>query len=479
MGALTSKPYAFTARSWELRSIDSIDTLDTEGANIKINVRGNSIMRVLPRINYDINMEWISDRTRFSYDGNSRQRLIAPLLNFQACGNLLGINLKDINWSEALEIYKQFFQTNGKTFTSLVGSILDFKAIVTLFKFNSNLGQSHKFFLSDSFKHTSIDLVNYFSFNLPFKLFSSILEVCVFVGFNPRFESPVFNIRLKNLVSQNNLRIFSVGPNINLNYLNHNLGNSATSILKLLEAKHKMFRKTVGVRSLAFIFGNSAFSRVDFSALFNSFHFVMLNFFAPKTELSFNVMLPSVSLVNSFYAGVNYAIRWSYTTFKNDSFFHLISTNLIKFKKFIPILVFQGSHFEENNLVYFPTLTSFEKNSIFRNAEGRFQSARIAISPLSDKIKNDWRIIKALGDYMNIEFFNGSDSSKLCLNKLETSTVSNNIFSINQRAFTNKIVKISFSGFTSITYLVDSLTRNSVTMALVSVTLNSRFNNFI
>jgi NADH-quinone oxidoreductase subunit G len=479
MGALTSKPYAFTARSWELRSIDSIDILDTEGVNTKINVRGNNIMRILPRINYDINMEWISDRTRFSYDGNNRQRILSPLLNFQTCGNLLNINLMDASWSEVLAAYKRFFQTSGKALTSVLGSTLDFKAIVALFKFNSNLGQSHKFFLVDSFKHCNIDLVNYFSFNLPFKLFSSFLEVCIFIGFNPRFESPVFNIRLKNLVTQNNLRIFTFGYNTNLNYSNYNLGNSTTSILKLFEARHKIFRKIHGTGKLAFIFGSSAFSRADFRSLFNSFHFVMMNFFPPKAEFSFNVMLPSVSLTNSFYTGVNYTVRWFYTTLKIDNFFYLISTNFIKFKNFIPVLVFQGSHFEENNLIYFPSLTYFEKNSIFRNAEGRFQSARIAISPVSDKIKNDWRIVKALGDYMGIESFSNSDTSNISLNKMEDFVVSNNIFSSNRLININKIVKINFSSFIFAPCLADSLTRNSVTMALVSVVLNSKFSNFI
>jgi NADH dehydrogenase/NADH:ubiquinone oxidoreductase subunit G len=201
----------------------------------------------------------------------------------------------------------------------------------------------------------------------------------------------------------------------------------------------------------------------------------------PKAVVNFNVMVSSVSLINSFYLGINYAVRWFFSNLKPSNFFHLFSAHLVKFKHFVPISVFQGSHFEADNLIYFPSLTYFEKNSVFRNAEGRLQLVRIAVSPVSDKIKNDWRIVKALGDYMNVIVNNDDFSSKVLLNKVEDVVVTKKIFFDNNALLMIKPVKINFSNFVSFNdpYLVDSLTRNSVTMALVSVVLNNKLNNFI
>jgi len=124
VGALTSKPYAFTARSWELKSTESIDVLDSLGSNIRIDVRGSEIMRILPRLHDAVNEEWISDKTRFAYDGLKRQRLDKPLIKENNC-------FKDITWETALTHIKDKLRNiSGSTIYGQVGALVDVETML-------------------------------------------------------------------------------------------------------------------------------------------------------------------------------------------------------------------------------------------------------------------------------------------------------------------------------------------------------------
>ena len=487
MGALTSKPYAFSARSWELKSIESIDVLDPECANVKINVRGNTIMRVLPRINYDINLEWISDRARFAYDGNQRQRLLNPLVHYAYLSSFIKEDkLVSKSWLSILESISFLFKQKSLNLNVITGSPVDFETFLILDKFASNLGQSQSLFLGGEHKFMNVDLINYFSFTIPFNLFPS-LDFCFFVGFNSRLETPVLNIRLKNLVNQGKLKIFGIGCLSNLNYYVYNLGNTTSPLIQILEGKHKVVRSIVKIASMAVIFGQFAYSRFDFMNLVNSFRVILSKFLIGVKNVSLNVMLPSVSLSNAFYIGLNYSFKWFYSKkiFLNN-FFYVIGAVSVKFSaKVIGLLIHQGSHYDSNFFFgagfLLPSLSYYEKIGTFRNIEGRFQTTKIAVNPLSDKIKNDWRILKALTDYLKVQILDFKGNSALNSSySFEVPTISNNIFFKNFPLY--QLMKLNVHSFETRglnPYLIDSVTRNSVTMALVANSLNSKFNNFI
>jgi len=140
VGALTSKPYAFTSRPWELRLTESVDVMDSVGSNIRVDTRGTEIMRIIPRLNEEINEEWISDKTRFSYDGLKRQRLTKPMIR-----NEKG-NFDSVEWLEAFEFIKKNVKGQGSVDPSqvvgVVGGLVDVETVFTLKKFLSQQGSS-------------------------------------------------------------------------------------------------------------------------------------------------------------------------------------------------------------------------------------------------------------------------------------------------------------------------------------------------
>ena len=126
VGALTSKPYAFNARSWELDKTESIDVLDAVGSNIRIDARGGTVMRVLPRLNEDINEEWISDKTRFACDGLARQRLDQPYVRRKG-------KLEPASWNEAFAvIVRRLKRVKGERIAALAGDLCDAEAMLCL-----------------------------------------------------------------------------------------------------------------------------------------------------------------------------------------------------------------------------------------------------------------------------------------------------------------------------------------------------------
>merc|ERR1712043_34901 len=135
VGALTSKPYAFTTRPWETRKIESVDVMDALGSNIVISMRTNEVMRILPRLNEEVNEEWISDTTRFAYDGLKRQRLTTPFVR-----NHLGV-LEQATWEDALTLAAQkILGTEGEKIAAVAGGLVDAGALVSLKDFLNRLG---------------------------------------------------------------------------------------------------------------------------------------------------------------------------------------------------------------------------------------------------------------------------------------------------------------------------------------------------
>ena len=134
VGALTSKPYAFTSRPWELRVTESIDTLDSVGSNIRIDARGTEIMRIVPRLNEDINEEWISDKTRFAYDGLKRQRLTQPLIRKDG-------KLTPVDWLEAFtHIAKKLKTVDSQNIAGVLGGSVDVETAFALKEFFQSQG---------------------------------------------------------------------------------------------------------------------------------------------------------------------------------------------------------------------------------------------------------------------------------------------------------------------------------------------------
>lgn len=209
VGALTNKPYSFTARPWEIRKIDSIDVLDAIGSNIIVSTRTNEVLRIMPRENDDINEEWLGDKSRFACDGLKRQRLIAPLLKING-------ELKAVEWESALiAVGRNLQNANGKI-AAVAGGLSDVESLVALKdllgKFNSKvLANETTLPKASAGKRSSYIL------NTPIADIEDADEVLL-VGTNPRYEAPTLNTRLRKSYVHNEGNISLIGPKVDLSY---------------------------------------------------------------------------------------------------------------------------------------------------------------------------------------------------------------------------------------------------------------------
>ena len=190
VGALTSRPYAFVARPWELTKVESIDVMDAQGANIRVDARAGQVMRVMPRLNEDVNEEWISDKTRYAIDGLKRQRLDTPYVR-DAQGKL-----QPASWDEALQaVGAQMKKAKAKGTAALVGDQVDAEAIFALKSLMDKIGSPHMDCRQDGAKLNPKVRASY--------LFNSTIagvdeaDAILIVGSNPRIEAPVMNARIR------------------------------------------------------------------------------------------------------------------------------------------------------------------------------------------------------------------------------------------------------------------------------------------
>ena len=192
VGALTSKPYAFTARPWELRKTNSVDVMDALGANIVVHHRAGDVMRIQPRVNEDINEEWIDDRTRFAYDGLRRQRLVTPMI--RGADGLL----KPCDWDDALyAVADKVTRCSGAEIAALVGGLVDAEALVSLKDLCNRMGSENvcveEKFVSEG---AGADLRSSYLLNAGIAAIEEA-DLVLLVGTNPRYEATILNTRLR------------------------------------------------------------------------------------------------------------------------------------------------------------------------------------------------------------------------------------------------------------------------------------------
>ncbi len=265
VGALTSKPYAFEARPWELKKTESIDVMDAVGTNITVHTRGAVVMRVTPRVNDDVNEEWASDVTRFAVDGLQRGRLDTPYVR-------VGGKLTRASWGHAFDAIKGALAgVSGNDIAAVAGDLCDVEAMVALKDLLGTLGSSRHECRVDGAAVPTGDRSRY--------LFNSGLagieraDVILLVGTNPRWEAPLVNTRLRKAVRRGGAAVFNIGPEVDLTYPVTQLGEDAALLCDLPQPVADAFAKAdrpavlVGMGTLA---GGDALAAVHaFAANFN------------------------------------------------------------------------------------------------------------------------------------------------------------------------------------------------------------------
>lgn len=271
VGALTSKPYAYIARSWELKTIETIDILDSLGSNIIVDFRGDEVIRILPRINEDLNEEWINDRTRFSYDGLKIQRLEKPFYK-------IGSSLVSGSWELSFNKIQFFIQKNKPKLNVILGNLVDIETSIMLKDLSNSYGNFTFFFNN---KIINNDLRENYLININLKDLKRV-DLIILLNINLREELPIINARLRRIILKKNLILVTFGCNHNLTYRSKNLSNNTKGIIHFLEGKHWFCNLFVKSKKPIILVGEAIKNRQDVRSILNSLK--ILNSFVKKKK---------------------------------------------------------------------------------------------------------------------------------------------------------------------------------------------------
>ncbi|KAJ4443327.1 NADH dehydrogenase Fe-S protein subunit 1 ndufs1 [Periplaneta americana] len=261
VGALTSKPYAFTARPWETRKTESVDVLDAIGSNIVVTTRTGEVLRILPRVNEEINEEWLSDKARFAYDGLKRQRLVTPMLK-NAAGELVAVE-----WEDALLSVCKAMKAAGPNIAAVAGGLVDAESLVALKDLLNKLGSEnlcteHTFPVDGS----GTDLRSSYLLNTKIAGVEEA-DLVLLIGTNTRFEAPLLNSRIRKCYLHNDLEVAVVGPKIDLTYDYEHLGDSTDILESLARGNHPFAKKWAAAKRPMLVLGSDQLEREDGAAI--------------------------------------------------------------------------------------------------------------------------------------------------------------------------------------------------------------------
>ncbi|XP_068715494.1 NADH-ubiquinone oxidoreductase 75 kDa subunit, mitochondrial-like [Montipora foliosa] len=400
VGALTSKPYAFTSRPWELRKTDSVDVMDAVGSNIVVNTRCGEVMRILPRMNEDINEEWISDKTRFSYDGLKRQRLTKPMIKDD------GGNLVPCSWEEALvEIAQKLTHLNGNEIAAVAGGFADAEALVAL-KDLLNSFDSEGLYTEEGFPSSGAGT----DFRSSYIMNSTIAgiedaDVLLIVGANPRYEAPLVNARIRKAWMHNDLQVGVVGSKVDLTYSYEHVGDTADTLKDLVSWNHAFSKVLADAERPMILVGNTVLQGLNGSAI----HQVIASMSSKlkeskKVEKDWKVLNVLHRVASQVAAlDIGYKPGVSNMTEKPKLLFLLGADNGLVKREDLPkdcFIVYQGHHGDcgaHMADVILPGAAYTEKTATYVNTEGRAQQTRRAVTP-PVYARDDWKIIRALSE---------------------------------------------------------------------------------
>ncbi|MCK5425885.1 MAG: molybdopterin-dependent oxidoreductase, partial [Emcibacter sp.] len=397
VGALTNKPYAFTARPWELKSTETFDIHDAMGSSVRADARGREVMRFLPRVHEDVNEEWISDKTRQAVDGLKYNRLDQPYVR-------RGGTLEPVSWDEAFDVIAS--KVKGKKIAALIGDLCDLESMYALKGLMGSLGSTTIDCRQDGAKYGGKHRVGYL-FN------SSIAGIdeagaCLLVGTNPRKEAAVLNVRLRYLSKRG--PIASVGEVENLTYPVENLGSTVKALEAVLAGKGDFAKALKKAEKPMIILGSGAVGHADGAAILKLAHDIADKYgMISENWNGFNILHTAASRVGAMDLGLVSdngveGILDGAAKGDIDVVFNLGADEIDTSRLEKTFVIYQGSHGDEGVKqadVILPGVAYTEKPGTYVNMEGRVQSAPRAIFGPGDS-REDWAILRALSEKLGV-----------------------------------------------------------------------------
>ena len=460
VGALTSKPYQFKARPWELKRTDSIDIFDAVGSNIRIDSRAQEILRVTPRANDLINEEWITDKVRFNYDGYYQQRIDQPYIRKNG-------KLEPVSWPDALKSLKQKLKQSKPL--SVIGDQVDIETGYAVKKFMKNFGENNVECRTDNqaIIQNNIESIR---FNTPLTEIENA-DLIILGGTNPRIEAPIINHKIFKAYN-NFAEIFNIGENLDLNYPTHQIGNDLSNLNS--EDLQKALKKS---KNPLMIIGSGFLSNIqDVKTLKALFEFSYKNKIITEEKNNLNFLTPHASRIGNLLLGNTTNIDCQPLSSINKKDFDIIlsfGSEVIANSDFENLFkVYFGHHGDEGALkadIILPTPLYTEKYGTFVNIEGRPQEAKKCHNPIG-QAKEEWAILKELSNQLSLPFEIESfeDLRENLSKNYPELLLWNNIISIQKSEISSNNYQIEnckpiypISNF----YMADVISKNSITMA--------------
>jgi NADH-quinone oxidoreductase subunit G len=401
VGALTNGPYAFHARSWELTKTESVDVLDAVGSNIRVDARGPEVMRILPRLNEDVNEEWISDKTRFACDGLRRQRLDKPYVRRDG-------KLKPATWQEAFgAIAAAAKGLSGHQIAAIAGDLADCEAMTALKDLMAGLGSPNLDCRQDGAK-LDADVRCSYIFNSTIAGIDRASAVLL-IGANPRAEAPVLNARIRKRWTQGGLQVGVIGSDIDMTYPMTHLGDGPDALQKLADGKGDFAKVLKAAERPMIIVGQAALARPDGAQILALAHAIAKKCKAVTGDWNgFNVLHKAAARVGGLdlnfvpgAGGLDVAGILAGAKSGQVKLVYLLGADEIDMEALgDAFVVYQGHHGDagaHRAHVILPGAAYTEKNATYINTEGRVQLARLTVHPPGDA-REDWTIIRALSE---------------------------------------------------------------------------------
>ena len=387
VGALTSKPYAFNARPWELRKTESIDVMDAMGASIRVDAKGSAVMRIMPSINEEVNEEWLSDKSRFIWDGLGRQRLDRPYVRRDG-------KLSEVDWGAALEAVSAAMTKSPETIGFVAGDLIEVeqaKAALDLARAlgvqNTDCRPAYASYGADGVRERYI--LN------PTFMGVEDADAVILIGANPREDAAVWNARLRKAWLWNDLKVYVVGAPVDLTYDYEHLGTGPAAIAKIEKLK--------GLKKPMVVVGEDALARDDGDAVLAAAHKAALAIGAIQDDWAgFGVLHNAAGRVGALDVGfvpgsdgcdTNAMLNGGVETLI------LLGADELDLPANKPETVIYIGHHGDAGASYadivLPCAAFTEMSATYVNSEGRVQMTQAAVQP-KGQAKEGWAIFRAL-----------------------------------------------------------------------------------
>ncbi|MBM3618251.1 MAG: NADH-quinone oxidoreductase subunit G, partial [Alphaproteobacteria bacterium] len=474
VGALTSKPYAFVSRPWELNKTESIDVLDAVGSNIRIDSRGGSVLRILPRINEEVNEEWISDKSRFACDGLRVQRLDRPFVRKNG-------KLAEATWEEAFAaVAAKVKKTNGEKIAAIAGDLADAES---MFALKSLLGQLASTNMDCRQVGEKIDPTHRAGY-----LFNSTIagidkaDFILLIGTNPRHEAPIINSRIRKRFLQGGLKVANVGPEADLTYPVIQLGDSPALLAEIAKGKSAIATALKAAKNPMVILGAGSLAREDGDAILAGAQEIAAAFNVVREDWNgWNMLHNAAARVGGLDIGfvpgkggldVGGMIEASGKG-ALDVLFLLgadeIDMSFFGKKTFVVYVGHHGDAGAHRADVVLPGAAYTEKDGTYVNTEGRVQRTRKAVVA-PGQAREDWKIFRALSPLVSDALpFNTLDELRGKLFAAYPHLAAEDAITPAKwtapKGKAGKVGSESFERYVRNFYMTDSISRASKTMA--------------